>query len=1292
MRSEIFKRKMRSLVLMGVLFIMATSCTSSQNVLPEMNAQAPQSENEEEIHNEEKVDYDVTVEQADHGTIEVSKNKASAGESLKVTFTPDKGYSLKQTKINGVYSDKTYDNSAVCYEEFTQKEGGSTITCTFASNTYKVTLVDRIYGKSFDAITVAYNGNLHLPSTHEGVVGFTLAWYDSDKNLYTDGMTWDKDYDVTLYAKWISDTYTITLDSNGGRLDGKSSVQKYVSFDNSWNFGEPTRKGYVFDGWYYSDSLKVESSGENWLYSSTDIKLTAKWVGETYDVDLDLAGGIGFESLQVSYGDSYSIDEPTKDGFSFRGWYLNDKYIESSGTWTYSTNSVTLVASWQENEFIVSFDLDGGVGVTYDKVSYGLAYSFSRPSKIGYTFAGWYLDGLKIPESGDKWTYSTKNVSLTAKWIAQTNLVSLNLNGGMGVKEYEVEYGEEYSIPEPVKPGYTFCGWYLNDCKIKSEGDEWDFSTKDIVLSAKWVSNEFVIAIDLDDGMGMTEQNVTYDGSYDIGVPSKPGASFAGWYYGDTLVYTEGDCWKYAYSITLKAKWATNMYQATLSLNGGTLDGSTEDQIISVAYNGQYEKRPTRSGFIFEGWYSSSDEMLSITDGSGKFNYPYSYNNVIIAKWKKDSGTLILDANGGTLNEVTKFQKEIGNGTICTITDLGTPKRTGYSFEGWYSASTDGTLMVNSKTTHKWNSTETVTWYAHWTAKNYKIIMHQVVGTSPYYGRWTDSYDIAYGETMSLSNMVNEFYTTPENSTFSGWYTAASGGELRVNSSQSFTWNIDPESGQEDWYPHFTYGQMILTANANGGEFSGGSTSYDLTVEYNDVISLSDLGTPTKEGYTFVGWYSQNGKILYIDASTSYTWTYINGYCMSVYAKWTPLTSTLYLNPNGGTLSGESTTTSMSVEYGTKYDLSSIGTPTREGYTFKGWYTASSGGTVRISSSKQSANEYTWRTTTEQTWYAQWSKKSIKVYLNAYGGEINGLSVDNVDVEYGETYSLSNFGTPTREGYTFAGWYTVKNSEYDKLMCDSDTSFLANITSKQTWYAKWTPNKFTITLDKNQAAFDQFSGGNYVMFYSSNKVTVEYGYKYSYTYSLFDELIIGSDYEDDLHRVALLGWYDSPTGGNLMISPAVNYTCELTSDVTWYAHYGLDGEYDTCVVYDLNGLPLKSNNFYSNSEIFGTYEDGYVFFYHSKDTLSMYTLRNVYFIFTMNGINYTKSYYSSLSVNVIYGLYIEGELYKFYSYSYKLSEIYYSDMSNSTSYAILVPLEVGVGKRKEAMFIMKFSS
>ena len=212
--------------------------------------------------------------------------------------------------------------------------------------------------------------------------------------------------------------------------------------------------------------------------------------------------------------------------------------------------------------------------------------------------------------------------------------------------------------------------------------------------------------------------------------------------------------------------------------------------------------------------------------------------------------------------------------------------------------------------------------------------------------------------------------------------------------------------------------------------------------------------------------------------------------------------------------------------------------PTRAGYTFGGWYdvAGSSGGTQYYTSECISARD--WDKNDDATLYARWTPNRYTVSFNANGG--SGGQSANVTATYGSAMPTISTTKPTRTGYTFQGWYDTSaasgGTQYYTAACASARTW--NKTSNTTLYARWTPNRYTVSFNANGG-----SGGQ------SANVTATY-----------DANMPGiSTTKPTRTGYAFGGWYDTSaaTGGTQYYTAACASarTWNKTSNATLYARW-----------------------------------------------------------------------------------------------------------------------------------------
>lgn len=228
----------------------------------------------------------------------------------------------------------------------------------------------------------------------------------------------------------------------------------------------------------------------------------------------------------------------------------------------------------------------------------------------------------------------------------------------------------------------------------------------------------------------------------------------------------------------------------------------------------------------------------------------------------------------------------------------------------------------------------------------------------------------------------------------------------------------------------------LVTFDAQGGTASALSAS----VGFNQALSTITLATATRTGYTFDGWYTAASGGTLVDPT--YAAATVPTTDLTLYAHWTPLPNVVTFDPRGGT----STSLSESVAYNNTLASITMPTATRAGYTFDGWYTASTNGTL-VNSTYAAATT----PTTALTLYAHWTPRPSTVTFNGQGATPSSSSGV---VAPGQTLSTLTLPTISRPGYTFAGWYTASSG--GQLV---DATYAASLTPTNDFdlYAQWVP-------------------------------------------------------------------------------------------------------------------------------------------------------------------------------------------------------------------------------------------
>ena len=386
-------------------------------------------------------------------------------------------------------------------------------------------------------------------------------------------------------------------------------------------------------------------------------------------------------------------------------------------------------------------------------------------------------------------------------------------------------------------------------------------------------------------------------------------------------------------------------------------------------------------------------------------------NNLSTFKYKFD-----LNGNGGIFerSEITVIDGKV---------NLPTPVRSGYTFNG-YTASKDGTVEYNVSNVDIYNI-NSKTLYAKWNIETYKI-----------------NYDLNGG---TLDNIVSEYNVenditlgvpTRTGYTFVGWTgTGISTATKNVTINKGSTGN---RSYTANWTPT----NYTITYNSNGGTISGQKTSYNIESESFELV------TPTRTGYTFVGWTGTGINTATKNVTINKGSTGNRSYT----ANWTPTNYTITYNSNGGTISGQKTS------YNIESESFELVTPTRTGYTFVGWTgtgisTATKNVTINKGSTGNRSYTANWVDDIKPDIYKAWitSGPYYEIINGRYGYTVNiqvscgdsGSGINRVLTYYenstgwvGETNITS---TMTDSFWFIPGYRRIKIVVYDNAGNSSET-------------------------------------------------------------------------------------------------------------------------------------------------------------------------------------------------------------------------------------------------------------
>lgn len=250
-----------------------------------------------------------------------------------------------------------------------------------------------------------------LPLTLEDAtkLGYDFkGWTNKDTGRRVREIKIDTTGDITLVANFEPTVYRINCDLNGGNLS--ELLPATYTIENIPELPIPTKNGYKFTGWSLNGEI-IENINENNL---GDLILTATFEKIYYKISYELDGGVNKNDAPTLYSplDIPTLPTPTKDGYKFIGWMLNNELITSIPD---NAGDIELFAKFEEKEYKITYYLEGGTNPNNAPTTYTLSNipNLPTPTKDGYDFTGWMLNGEKISQLPNN---LNKDLILTATW------------------------------------------------------------------------------------------------------------------------------------------------------------------------------------------------------------------------------------------------------------------------------------------------------------------------------------------------------------------------------------------------------------------------------------------------------------------------------------------------------------------------------------------------------------------------------------------------------------------------------------------------------------------------------------------------------------------------------------------------------------------------------------------------------------------------------------------------------------------------------------------------------------
>lgn len=546
-------------------------------------------------------------------------------------------------------------------------------------------------------------------------------------------------------------------------------------------------------------------------------------------------------------------------------------------------------------------------------LSFGTGDSYAEStSDYGCTYSGWFVAGTDTDSSYNccptGYTfYNRQKDTLTGEWMdatcakyvgGQSDSYTCAAIGGNQVATYFNTSTSPYkwagycvTAPQAAakKSCYVCYATYTTEYDTTTHYDcpsVWQKYDNKSQADCKFYTVNYTY-----EGLTTTKSSKSLPGSTVTlpSAPSRDGCSFYNYYkqvgtqsellgkVGNTFTMPQND-------LTVVGEYTCNnpvtTYTITYDANGGSGAPSAQTKTQGVALT-LSTTRPTRSGYTFKGWGTSSTSPTATYQPGG--SYTANASATLYAVWQSDSSggtvttyTVTYNANGGSgaPSAQTKTQ-----GTKLTLSSTK-PTKSGFTFVHWNTKQDDSGTSYSPGGSY--NTDASVTLYAQWQAKESTV---------------TDTYTISYDanegkgapadqtKTKDVDITLSSTKPTRTGYTFVNWNTEADGSGTSYNSGATYNGNDDLVL-----FAQWSANKYTIKYDANGG--SGAPSNQ--TKEYGEDILLSST-KPTKSGYTFGEWNtSKDGSGTTYKPGDSYT----KDQSVTLYAIWGK-------NKNGSTDTGK---------------------------------------------------------------------------------------------------------------------------------------------------------------------------------------------------------------------------------------------------------------------------------------------------------------------------------------------------------------------------------------------------
>lgn len=924
-----------------------------------------------------------------------------------------------------------------------------------------------------------------------------------NSGMYETGKSWTWNYtnNITLYAQWAANEYTISYNVNGGKGSVNRVMATYdkdIQLDNGSGL---SYEGFKFAGW----NTKADGSGQQF-----DIGVTARNLTSIHTANV---------TLYAQWKESFSRDiceaNPGMDAQEFEYTdknYDTDRYNEIEKNLHSATDNMPSEGMHRVGYKIIGWNTDkkkaqDGIVEYKDKAEF-INKSKENNSKVNL-YAVWQITEQTI-------TYDLNGATETAL-ASDTGKVANTIENNTQKYTYRtttyISSGKSTTGKVITRPGYKFVGWETVPQVKGEKAIRYNPSQKvqclpTCTLKAVWEINKVTITYDANGGSGTLAANsgspsiqsfgttAVQNGNAETPFTLSSGEGFSSHNnpvsYWNTKRDGSGQTYILSQSININSdldlyaqynyndsKYSLDFDANVPKLSSSKITGKLPDSMLNIPSD-KIITIPS-AGVNLVGWHNDGKWYKNKVGKGISYSFGTTQKNIglmehltiLYLNWTPNTYKVVYEANKpfnasnnvtGTIIGRDLDRNDLTNASMYTYDVSGTLAKNMYALKGWkftgWNTKADGSgkeyidrAEIKNLTT---KDNEIVHLYAQWKPIQYYVRYNSNGGI----GNTTKqqlTYDSA--NTLNPCTFTREGYHFDNTKT---WNTDADMKGDYYNNKQTGVFNFkDSQDGIQDLYVNWIENQYTITYHKNDG-------STEKTVSgpfnYTENVTIAGCGF-NKTGHEFTYWSTnKDGSGTRYDAGYSYVKLISeNGGNLDLYANWKTQKYDLIINPKDTCYTGSSVPTykgsssnviiTKGLEYGKDFNHE-IGKAQNEGYNLTDYKLSGNDAQTiydkegnAVASSywdiAESGNNlvYSYTGTTDLNVNAHWSPIHYTVTYNPNGGT---GTIEDMNCEYDKSYTLSGGQAYNKVGYHLIGWSTDSNKSYKSFNVSDKDSFNLN--------------------------------------------------------------------------------------------------------------------------------------------------------------------------------------------------------------------------------------------------------